>query len=215
MEQQERYLGIKKLAEKLSVSQSTLRRWETEGRITPIRTGGNHRRYDLTKVLQEMNFIEGESRKDKSKPSCCYARVSTKEQRGDLERQRQILELFCTSRGYEYIVIDDFGSGLNYNKSGLIRLIEMITARKIGRLVLTHKDRLLRFGSEIIFKLCQENDIEVCIINRDEEKTDDNKEFVNDVLEVITHFSSVLYGKRSHKNKHILEQNKKLFETAE
>lgn len=115
----------------------------------------------------------------------------------------------------DYIVVEDFGSGLNYNKNGLVRLIEMITTKKISRLVLTHKDRLLRFGSEIIFKICQENDIEVCIINRDEDKTDDNKEFVDDVLEVITHFSSVLHGKRSHKNKHILEQNKKLFETAE
>lgn len=210
MKENERYLGIKKLAEKLSVSQSTLRRWEREGKITPIRTGGNHRRYDLDNVLQEMNFIIEEQTETKL-VSCCYARVSTREQKQDLERQKQVLEMFCSSKGYEFIIIEDFGSGLNFKKNGLNKLIDLILKQKINRLVLTHKDRLLRFGSEIIFRLCDEHNIDVVIINRDEEKTDNNKEFVNDVLEVITHFSAVLYGRRSHKNKQILEENTKLF----
>jgi excisionase family DNA binding protein len=206
------FVGIKQVAKELGVSTSTLRRWESEGKICSIRTSGNHRRYNLEEISKIFkNGMSNNTEKENNILACCYARVSTYGQKSDLERQKQILQMFCSSKGYQFITIEDLGSGLNYSKKGLNELFNLIFNKKINKLVLTHKDRLIRFGSEIIFNLCKHNDIEVILINKDEEKIDDNKEFVNDVLEIITHFSAKLYGKRSHKNKKILSENKKLF----
>jgi predicted site-specific integrase-resolvase len=96
---------------------------------------------------------------------------------------------------------------LNYGKRGLKRLIRLITESKVERLVLTHKDRLLRFGSELIFSLCQQFGTEVVIINRTEDSSLE-EDLAQDVLEIITVFSARLYGSRSHKNKKIIEELK-------
>ena len=103
------------------------------------------------------------------------------------------------------------GSGLNYNKKGLTELITLIENEEINRLIITHKDRLLRLGSEIIFKLCEIHNVKIDIINKDDEKTDYNEELVEDVLNIITVFSAKLYGSRSNKNKKIIEVNNNLF----
>lgn len=190
--------NIDEYAKLLGVSKSTLRRWEKEGKISSFKTKGGHRRYSLSSQNTDI------------KKTIAYARVSTHDQKDDLIRQKQVLELYCSSKGYTFEVIEDLGSGLNYNKKGLKKLLKLINDKQIERLVLTNNDRLLRFGKEIIFELCSLNNISVEIINKSE-NTDSNTEFVNDVLEVITHFSSKLYGQRSHKNKHIIETNKNLF----
>jgi excisionase family DNA binding protein len=200
-------LNIDSLSKEINVSKSTLRRWEKEGKITSMRTTGKHRRYDLNEV---MNSIKG-MKPSNTKLTCCYARVSTYGQKTDLERQRQVLEMYCSAKGYQHVIIEDFGSGLNYNKKGLNKLLEKILNHELDRIVITHKDRLVRFGFEIISKLCSAYNVQLEIINQDENKIDDNKEFVNDVLEIITHFSSKLYGKKSNANKKIIEENKKMF----
>jgi predicted site-specific integrase-resolvase len=82
-----------------------------------------------------------------------YARVSSSDQKNDLERQKQLLELYCSSKGWAFELISDLGSGINYKKKGLKKLINLIIEDKIGRLVLTHKDRLLQFGAELIFSI--------------------------------------------------------------
>ncbi|NJM62568.1 MAG: IS607 family transposase, partial [Oscillatoriales cyanobacterium RU_3_3] len=97
------------------------------------------------------------------------------------------------------------GSGLNYSKKGLKRLIGLIVDSRVERLVITHKDRLLRFGSELIFSLCEQFGTEVVIINRTEDASFE-EDASADVLEIITVFSARLYGSRSHKNKKIVEE---------
>ena len=104
-------------------------------------------------------------------------------------------------------MIEDLGSGLNYNKRGLKRLIKLIADNQVERLVLTHKDRLLRFGSELVFSLCEHFGCEVVIINRTEDSSFE-EDLATDVLEIITVFSARLYGSRSHKNKRIVEELK-------
>jgi predicted site-specific integrase-resolvase len=94
-------------------------------------------------------------------------------------------------------------SGMNYQKRGLKHLLEQIMNAQIGRLVLTHKDRLLRFGAELVFSLCAVKHIEVVIINQGDEPTFE-EELAKDVLEIITVFSARLYGARSHKNKQLI-----------
>ncbi len=76
----------------------------------------------------------------------------------------------------------------------------MITQRQIKTLILTYKDRLLRFGNEIIFKLCHIFGVKVVILNHDPNKTYEQI-FSEDLCEIINVFSAKLYGKRSHKNK--------------
>jgi predicted site-specific integrase-resolvase len=98
---------------------------------------------------------------------------------------------------------------MNYSKKGLQQLIKRICSGDIGRLLLTHKDRLLRFGSEIIFSLCEIYGIEVVIINQGGEVSFE-EELAQDVLEIITVFSARLYGSRGHKNKKLIEAAKVL-----
>ena len=114
---------------------------------------------------------------------------------------------YCCSKGFTYEVIQDLGSGLNYSKKGLKKLIEQICLNNIERLVITHKDRLLRFGSELIFSLCEQFRVEVLILNASPDKAFE-KDLVNDVLEIITVFSARLYGSRSRKSKALLEKLK-------
>lgn len=99
------------------------------------------------------------------------------------------------------------GSGLNYSKRGLQRLIRLITTNQVERLVITHKDRLLRFGSELIFSLCEIFGTEIVIINRTEDSSYE-EDLAADVLERITVFSARFYGSRSHKNKRMVEELK-------
>ena len=136
-----------------------------------------------------------------------YARVSSNDQKEDLKRQIIVLESYCAKNGWSFEIIQDLGSGLNYRKRGLIKLIKLICTNQVERLVITHKDRLLRFGAELLFTLCEIFGTEVIIINRTEDSTFE-EDLAQDVLEIITVFSARLYGSRSHKNKKIVQQLK-------
>jgi len=156
---------ISKASKELGVSIDTLRRWEREGKITSERTPGGHRRYNLEKLRQT---AEG---KGEDKATVIYARVSTPNKKDDLKSQIEKLELYCASKGWKYKVIQDIGSGLNYNNKGLLKLINLIETDQIERIVVNYKDRLLRFGSELIFEICKYHNVEVVILNEDEDKT--------------------------------------------
>ena len=97
-------------------------------------------------------------------------------------------------------------------KKGLTSLINKILNNEVKRLVLTHKDRLLRFGAELIFSICEAKGVEVVIINRGEDKPSFEEDLAKDVLEIINVFSARLYGSRSKKNKKLLEKIKEAAE---
>lgn len=203
-------MTIGQAAKWLGVSAQTLRRWEREGRIEPAqRTTGGQRRYDLASIGHE---------KRKSAPSIrktvAYARVSSHDQKDDLERQKEMLSMYCASQGWTFEVVADLGSGMNYRKRGLKKLLEGIIEGDIGRLVLTHKDRLLRFGAELLFSICEEKGVEVVLINQGDEPSFE-EELAQDVLEIITVFSARLYGSRSRKNKKLIGDMKKVVENAQ
>ena len=161
-------------------------------------TEGKHRRYDISKLKSNRLPKEPASRM-----TLAYARVSSHDQKADLERQQKLLELYCSAKGWTFEIIADLGSGMNYHKRGLKRLLNLIVDGKIERLVITHKDRLLRFGSELVFSLCALKEIEVVIVNQGSEPSFE-EELIKDVLEIITIFSARLYGSRSKKNKKLL-----------
>jgi predicted site-specific integrase-resolvase len=194
-------------ANEMGVHPDTLRRWEREGKIEPVeRTPGGRRRYDLAK-LRHLAPHKAPS----SRTTIAYARVSTSGQKDDLVRQVALLESYCAAQGWTYEVITDVGSGLNYHKRGLRQLISRICSGEVGRLVLSHKDRLLRFGSELVFSLCEHFSCEVVIVNASESSTFE-EDLANDVIEIVTVFSARLYGSRSHKNKLVMDDLRKVAE---
>ncbi len=202
-----RFVKIGEAAKLLGVSVQALRNWEMEGKIMPShRTPGGQRMYDLAELLGV---------NDLSYPTIAYARVSSSDQKEDLERQHAVLEAFCNKNGWQTEIIRDLGSGnLNYNKKGLLRLLELMVHGQMSRLVITHKDRLLRFGAEIVFRICELKGIEVVIINKGEQPSFE-EELTRDVMEIMTVFCAKLYGRRSHKSKKMAAEIENIVSEAE
>lgn len=193
-------VSINDAAKFLGVAAQTLRRWEREGKLIPDeRTPGGRRRYDLARLRPEQFHAS-----DVQRRTVAYARVSNHDQKDDLEQQKQVLKLYCARQGWAVEVIADLGSGVNYHKKGLKKLLNAIIDGQIGRLVITHRDRLLRFGAELVFAICEVKKVEVVILNQGEDTTFE-EDLAGDVLEIITVFSARLYGSRSHKNQKLLD----------
>jgi predicted site-specific integrase-resolvase len=192
-------LSIGQAAAVIGVSVSTMRRWDKNSSFpSMIRTQGGHRRYSL-KAIRQIFF--GESSVSESRQTTVlYSRVSSSDQLNDLERQAERLRTKAVTENWKILEIRDQGSGINCKKRGLKKLLSLICNQKIIRVVLTHKDRLLRFGSELIFQICKEFGIDVVILD-DYVAKDFNEELAAEIIEIITVSSARLYGKRSHQNR--------------
>ena len=193
----DRFVKIGEASKILGVNAQTLRRWEKTGVIKPAkRTPKGTRLYSLQALL---------GANDLTYPTIAYARVSSNDQKEDLERQHAVLESFCNKNGWQTEIIKDLGSGMSYNKKGLLRLLDLMVHGQMSRLVLTHKDRLLGLGADILFRICELKGIEVVIINKGERPCFE-EELTRDVMEILTVFCSKLYGSGSHKSRKIAEQ---------
>lgn len=197
-------LSVSEASEYLGVSISTMRRWEKEGKLIPHRTSGKHRRYDKNELIKLRN------KKDNVKITVGYCRVSSKDKMEELKNQVQNVSQYCIAKGYQFKIIQDLGSGLNYNKKGLDDLIELICAEETDRIVINYKDRIIRFGYEIIAKLCDIYNVEIEVINHTEDK-EYKEEMLEDVLSIITEFSCKLYGNKSQKTLMIRKESSDLF----
>lgn len=195
-------ISIGEAAEILGVSVKTVRRWTEAGKLKAERSPSGHRRYNL----QDIKKSKPKTLADlEDRVTINYARVSSHDQKADLQRQVKMLEQFSASHGWQFETIQDLGSGLNYKKKGLQQLLKRILKGDVGRLVLTHKDRLLRFGSELVFAMCEEFETEVVIVNKGDIEQTFEQELVTDMIELVTVMSARMYGARSHKNKKLLE----------
>ena len=183
--------SIGEMAHRLGVAIVTLRRWDKEGKLKPLfRTIGGHRRYGDADLNGKTDL------------TVLYSRVSCHDQKPDLIRQSARLHDYAAGKGWmKTETISDLGSGLNFRKRGLLRLLDMILHRRMSRLVIENKDRLLRFGAELIFRLCATQGIEVVVV--EDTQRNFEKNLARDVLEIITVFSSRLYGARSSKRNNI------------
>jgi putative resolvase len=193
-------VGIGRAATELGVSRDTLRRWEAAGKIEVERTPSGHRRYDL---VQLRGLIA--PRSESKRTTIAYARVSNPNQKKELKHQIDSLKCFCAENGWDVEVIQDIGSGVNYRKSGLRELVRRICEGDVGRLVMTHRDRLLRFGIELVFSLCEHFGTEIVIINASS-LSDFEDEIAEDVMEIITIFSARLYGSRNDRNRDVIKK---------
>jgi len=133
-----------------------------------------------------------------------YCRVSSNKQKDDLERQIENMKLYLNAQGKPFEIISDIGSGINYKKKGLKELIKRISQNKVEKVVVLYKDRLLRFGFELIENLCKKYGTEIEIIDNTE-KTEE-QELVEDLVQIITVFSSKLHGKRANKAKKMIKE---------
>jgi len=198
----EKLYTLKEAKKLLGVTTKTIQRWDKEGRIRVVRTIGGRRRIPESEIkrilgLREERVVVG------------YARVSPTTQKDDLERQKQLLHSYAKDRGYgEIQILSDVGSGLNENRKGFLRLLEMVAERKVSKVIIAYKDRLTRFGFETLRKLFQAFGTEIEVIDS-EEKTP-QEELVKDLITIVSHFAGKLYGMRSHKYKEVVEGVRKL-----
>ncbi len=177
-----KYVTPRKAAESLGVSISTLRRWDSEGKIKSIRTPGGQRRFCIEEYEEE------------AKPTLLYARVSTHSQKDDLERQVKFLQ----SKYPEGELVTEIGSGLNFKRRRLLSILERIYQKDLGKLVIAYSDRLVRFGFPLIEWICQQGECELVVLN--ERKLSPDIELVEDILSILHCFSSRLYGLRKYKS---------------
>lgn len=184
------YLSIGAFSEAIGVSVVTIRRWCRCGKIAEsFRTIGGHRRFSRALLRQLTGKVAKRVR-------IGYARVSSHDQKNDLATQSKRLSKVSDR------VIEDLGSGLNCKKRGLKQLMLALLNREVDTLFLTHKDRLMRFGHELVFQVCRWAGTDVVVL--DESKTVTfEEELCQDVLTLMTVFSARLYGSRSHKNKQL------------
>lgn len=184
----------KDFAALLGVSVKTLQRWDREGILKANRTPTDRRYYTYDQYLKFKNSpMESDERQ-----VVVYARVSTRNQKNDLENQVLFLREFCNAKD---IVVDkcikDYGSGLNYNRKKWNELLDDIMERKIKTVIVTHKDRFIRFGFEWFEKFCAKFGVEILVVNNEDLSL--QEELVQDIVSILHVFSCRLYGLRKYK----------------
>ena len=198
-----RILTMGEFAKAIGKSPGTLRNWEKSGKLIPHhKTEAGTRYYSDSQVDEYFNLNPKE---DKNKKIVIgYCRISTKKQKDDLERQVDAVKSYCIARGYQFEIVEDIGSGINYDKKGLKKLISLIITNKVDKIVILYKDRLVRFGFELIENICKEFGVEIEII--DNTPKTDEEELVEEMIQIVTVFSCRLQGKRANKAKKIIKE---------
>ena len=188
--------SIGEFSKLVGLSKSTLRNWDKSGKLKPVLLESGHRRYT------EADYLHLKGIAQEARINVLYVRESTKAQEHSLQNQEERSKLFTESAGISLDeIIHDFGSGLNYHRNGFKKLISMILNKRIAKLVVHHKDRLCRFGFELIEQLCSEMGTELVIIDATETHKSHEEELAEDLISIVHHFSMKLYGSRSYKKK--------------
>lgn len=195
-----KYYSINEFSKLLGVSAQTLRNWDANGKLHPHHTSSNgYRYYSHEQLSQVMNIKPNIDRK-----IIGYCRVSSNKQKDDLQRQIDNMKMYLISQGKPFEIISDIGSGINYKKKGLKELIKLITQNKVEKVVVLYKDRLLRFGFELIEYIASLYNCKIEII--DNTKKSEQQELVEDLVQIITVFSCKLQGKRANKARKLVKE---------
>lgn len=196
-----KYYSIGEFAKLIGKTEQTLRNWDRNNRLKPAYIAPSGFRYYSQ---EQLNHFLGIKNIKPHKKVIGYCRVSSRKQKDDLERQVQYVKEYMIAKGYQFEIITDIGSGINYNKQGLKRLIDMITNNEVEKVVILYKDRLVRFGYELIENLCLKYETTIEVIDNTE-KTEE-QELVEDLVQIITVFSCKLQGKRANKAKKMIKE---------
>lgn len=189
----EKHYSISEFSELSGVSKSTLRRYDNDNTFKPAFTSkGGHRRYTETQLFE----ITQKKIKAINKINIGYVRVSSKKQVDDLERQYNLMENYLISKGESFQIIKSVGFGVNYNNQSLNELLDLVISGKVNRVFIMYKDRLVRFGFELLENLFKRYGVDIEIINHQPNTMEE--ELVTDLIQIITVFSAKLNGKRRY-----------------
>lgn len=199
----EDYVGGKEASRILGVHQRTLMNWDKKGLIDVIRTPGNKRLYNVRKFLREheekikcedddcdinINEIVG-------KVNISYVRVSSYGQKDDLERQKE----YMRTEFIDNILISDIGSGLNFKRKGLLKIVDLAIQGKINKVYVAHKDRLTRFGYDLLEYIIVKYSSGKIIVLDEEEEMEPEEEMVKDILQIMNVFTAKMNGLRKYR----------------
>lgn len=186
-------LKPKEMAQKLGVSISTLQRWDREGVLKAYRNPKNRRYYTEEQYLNYMGISD-----DKKRRVVTYSRVSSRNQKDDLNNQFNFIKNYCNAKG---IIVDDYmsdiGSGLNYKRKNWNKLLDQVMNNEIETIYITYKDRFIRFGYDWFENLCHKFDTQIVVLN--DKTTSPQQELVEDLISIIHVFSCRIYGLRKYK----------------
>ena len=194
-----KYYTIHETAEKLGVTAQTLRNWDKSGKLKPSHRSVNGYRYYSEDSLNALLGVKSQTGK-----TVGYCRVSSLKQKDDLERQIENMRLYLLAQGKPFEIISDIGSGINYQRQGLQKLIRGMANRSISKVVVLYKDRLTRLGYELIEYLADMYACEIEVVDTTE-KTE-QQELVEDLVQIITVFSCKLQGKRANKAEKMIRE---------
>lgn len=184
----------KEFAELLNVTVKTLQRWDREKTLVANRTPTNRRYYTYDQYLQ----FKGIGKDADSRKVVIYTRVSTRNQTDDLENQVDFLQQYVNAKG---LIADDiireYGSGLNYNRKKWNQLLSEVMENKIKMILVSRKDRFVRFGFDWFERFCNTFNVEIVVVKN--EKLSPNEELVQDIVSILHVFSCRLYGLRKYK----------------
>ena len=184
----------KEFAELLNVTVKTLQRWDREKTLVANRTPTNRRYYTYDQYLQ----FKGIGKDADFRKIVIYTRVSTRNQTDDLENQVDFLQTYVNAKGLiADEIIRDYGSGLNYNRKKWNQLLGEVMENKVKMILVSHKDRFVRFGFDWFEKFCNKFNVEIVVVKN--EKLSPQKELVQDIVSILHVFSCRLYGLRKYK----------------
>lgn len=205
----DKLLTLEEVSKILNVSKETLRNWDNDDKLVAQRTEGGHRKYLESKINE---YIGVENIDIESNLNCVavYCRVSSQDQKvkGDLERQKGRMLQYCIENKYnvEYI-LEEVSSGMKSKRPKLNQLYKLVRDRKINKVVVEHKDRLARFMFDVFREFFTSYGVEIEIVNETLPKSFEN-ELVEDMLSLLSSFSSRIYGKRSAERRKNKESGK-------
>lgn len=219
-----KYVSSAKVREIYDIAPETLRGWAVKGKINAraISNPGGRRTwlYDIESIGNSLESNMDKSTlsesQNQSKSTIIYCRVSSNKQLQDLDRQKELLKNAFPNTE----VITDIGSGINYNKPGLTKLVELVCREQISRIVVTFKDRLLRFGYELFEKMCKEHNVQILVYTEefsDSENSNEleTQELQEDLLSIVNVFVARRNGKKAGMLKRLRkEQSKQLNENS-
>ena len=194
-------MSIGKFAKMVGVTPTTLRQMHESGELIPCHVSDGGTRYYSTEQLDQ--FM---GRTNAGKRVIGYCRVSTPSQKDDLKTQVENVKTYMYAKGYQFEIIEDIGSGINYRKKGLKKLLSLIDNHEVSKVVVLYKDRLARFGYEMIEYLCEINGVDIEIIDNTEQTKE--QELTDDLIQIITVFANRMYGSRSKKTKKLIDEVK-------
>ena len=186
--------NIGEAAKRLGKTVKTLQRWDRNGLLVAMKTPTGRRTYTLEMLRAAMGVADVPS----DRIAVAYCRVSSQSQRPDLKNQRRVVEDFCVAKGLANVeFIEEIGGGLNFKRPLFLNLIDSIVASEVSHLIVAHKDRLARFGFELLSHLCKSHGCQLLVI--DSEQLSPEVEMTQDLMTIVHCFSSRLYGLRNYK----------------